>query len=190
MINKKIAYLNIILLALLLVYMSVHLFLFSTNLGVVQGSEGLISAKIGFTGYEIISGYGNHYASLISPSLIMMLIFLVYIALLIKFWGNKLLIFNLSLIGLSLLIYHMFLSGFNSNLELAVTHDNIYFRNGNIFGYEFIDIKTKDEIGKIVKSSLEKGFNFSLIPLTLSLLGNMVYLFRVRNFKSLKKGDF
>ena len=190
MINKKIAYLNIILLALLLVYMSVHLFLFSTNLGVVQGSEGLISAKIGFTGYDIFSGYGNHYTSLISPSLIMMLILLVYVALLVKFLRNKLLIFNLSLIVLSLLLYHMFLSDFNDNLELIVTQDHFVFKDVNMFGYEFIDIKSKDDMGRIVESSLEKGFNLSLIPLTLLLLGNIMCLLRVRNFKPSKIEKF
>ncbi|MCD4845105.1 MAG: hypothetical protein K8R25_11530 [Methanosarcinales archaeon] len=126
MINKKIAYLSIILLVLLLVYMSVHLFILSTNLAVVQGSDGLRSAKIGFMGYEIINENGNHHTSFTSPPVIMMLISLVYVALLIKFRGNKLLIFNLFLIVLSILLYQVFLSGLNGNLELTTTHDNFF----------------------------------------------------------------
>jgi hypothetical protein len=178
MINKKIAYLSIILLALLLVYMSVHLFILSTTLDVVQGSDGLRSAKIGFMSYEIINENGNHHTSFTSPSVIMMLILLVYVALLIKFRGNKLLIFNLSLIVLSILLYQVFLSGFNDNLELTTTHDNFFFRKVNLIGYEFITIETTDEIGRAVDSSLEKGVNLSLIPLVLSILGNIMSLFK------------
>ncbi|MCK5216232.1 MAG: hypothetical protein KAJ93_00485 [Methanosarcinales archaeon] len=178
MINKKIAYLSIILLALLLVYMSVHLFILSNTLDIVQGSEGLRSAKIGFMGYEIINKDGSHHTSFTSPSVIMMLILLVYFALLIKFRGNKLLIFNLSLIVLSILFYQVFLSGFNDNLELATTHDNFSFWNVNLIGYEFMTVETRDETGRIVDSSLEKGINLSLIPLVLSILGNIMYLRR------------
>ena len=175
MINKKIAYLSIILLALLLVYMSVHLFFLSNAL---QDSEGLRSVKIGFMGYDIINENGNHHTSFTSPSVIMMLILLVYVALLIKFRGNKLLIFNLFLIVLSILFYQVFLSGFNDNLELATTCDDFSFWNVNLIGYEFMTIETRDEIGRIVDSSLEKGVNLSLIPLVLSILGNIMYLRR------------
>ena len=175
MINKKIAYLSIILLALLLVYMSVHLFFLWNAL---TDSEGLRSVNLGFTGYEIINENGRQYASFTSPSVIMMLILLVYVALLIKFRGNKLLIFNLSMIVLSILLYQVFLSGLNVNLELTTTHDNFFFRKVNLIGYEFITIETTDEIGRAVDFSLEKGVNLSLIPLVLSILGNIMYLRR------------
>jgi hypothetical protein len=173
--SQTIAYLSIILLALLLVYMSVHLFFLSNAL---QDSEGLRSIKIGFMGYDIINENGNHHTSFTSPSVIMMLILLVYVALLIKFRGNKLLIFNLSMIVLSILLYQVFLSGLNVNLELTTTHDNFFFRKVNLIGYEFITIETTDEIGRAVDSSLEKGVNLSLIPLVLSILGNIMYLRR------------
>ncbi len=175
MINKKIAYLSVILLALLLVYMSVHLFFLSYSL---QDSDGLRSTKIGFMGYEIINVNGNHHTSTTSPPVIMMLISLVYVVLLIKFRGNKLLIFNLSLIVLSILLYQVFLSGLNGYLELAITNDNFSFRDVNLIGYEFISIETRDEIGRAVDYSLEKGVNLSLIPLVLSILGNIMSLFK------------
>ncbi|MCD4845103.1 MAG: hypothetical protein K8R25_11520 [Methanosarcinales archaeon] len=178
MINKKIAYLSIILLVLLLVYMSVHLFILSTNLVVVQESDGLRSAKIGFMGYEIIKENGNHITSTKSPAVIMMLISLVYVVLLIKFRGNKLLIFNLSLIVLSILLYQVFLSGLDGNLELTTTNDNFSFWNVNLIGYEFKSVETRDEIGRVVDYSSEKGVNLSLIPLVLSILGNIMSLFK------------
>ena len=84
----------------------------------------------------------------------------------------------------------MFLSDFNDNLELIVTQDHFVFKNVNMFGYEFIDIKSKDDMGRIVESSLEKGFNLSLIPLTLLLLGNIMCLLGVRNFKPSKIEKF
>lgn len=180
MIYRKIAYLNIIFLVFLLVHMGVHFSILSSTLQLLQGSEGLTSANIGIMGYEIISGYGNHFASFMPPFFTMVFILSVYAALSIKFWGNRLLIFNLSLIVLSLPLYYVYLSGLNSNLELAVISDNFVFKNVNMFGYEFMDI-TSIERRRIVESSLEKGFNFSLIPLALSLIGNMMYVFRVRH---------
>lgn len=188
MIKKKLVYFNVITLTCILLYMIIHLFFLNNILISAQGSEGISFARLGFFDYTIFNKYGNSYTSITSPSVIIALFLLINFAFLIKFGKNKLVIVNIFLIAASLLLYQIFLFGINNNLEQTVAHDSYIFKKVSILCYEFMDIKTKDEIGRIVNFSLEKEYNLSIIPLVLSFIGSIIYLFRLNYLKQGNNG--
>lgn len=166
--NRKIISFNLISLLILLLYMSLHLFLLEGGLVYVQSSGGgLLYAKIGFFGPHIIDGYGNESGSLISPSIVMAILLFFNFVFLLKHRFAKQIVLNIVLLVVTLLLYHLFLNDFNSTLELAVKSDSVWFRELNILGYEFFD-KIEDMV--------VKGYNYSILPLVLSIIYNITAL--------------
>ena len=180
MINKKVNYINIVFLIFILFYIGIYLFALDSTLSIVQGSEGIESAKAGIIRYEIISEHNNHYTGIVSPVVIMGLILCIEILFFKKSRQNKLAIFNILALILSIILYSIFISNLFYNIELSVAHENFVFKNANLYSYEFIDIIEKDGMGKIANSSLEKELNLSLISLVILLIVNVLNLSRAK----------
>ncbi|ABE52035.1 hypothetical protein [Methanococcoides burtonii] len=164
MTNRKIIYFNLITVVLLLLYMALHLFIVDFEISNAQSSGGGLSyAKIGFFGPHIIDINGQESGSIISPSIVMTILLFFNLIFLVKNRFDKHIVLNIALLIATLLIYHLFLNNINSTLELATKLDSFYFSRMNIFGHEFI---------YIVEKIIIKGYNYSVIPIIISIVYN------------------
>jgi hypothetical protein len=164
MTNKKIIYFNIISIAILLLYMALHLYLAEGGIQYVQGSGGgFLYAKFDFFGPHIIDINGDESRSLISPSILMSILLFFNFVFILKYKFSKQVLLNILFLILTLFFYHKFLNDLNSSLEVAVRSNSFWLRELNFFSYEFFDNIEKTDV---------KGYNYSVFPIIISIIYN------------------
>jgi hypothetical protein len=169
MTNKKIIYFNLISIAILLLYMALHLYLAEGGIQYIQGSGGgFLYAKFDFFGPHIINMNGDESRSLISPSILMSILLFFDFVFLLKYKFSKQILLNIFFLILTFFFYHKFLNDLNSSLEVAVRSNSFWLRELNFFSYEFFDNIEKTDV---------KGYNYSVFPIIISIIYNASRLF-------------